>query len=118
MSTEKSIWTCKFCSKDTSEVEYDYLSGYDHLGCALQNDMKSDEMDCCVLCGVQTPYAKSVHIDYRRGYIEGAGQLCQSCYDRGTERRQILIPAEIIYNTPNDSELGAKVRKLYWEVTN
>jgi len=100
MSTEKSIWTCKFCGKDTSEVEYDYL------------------MDCCVLCGVQTPYAKSVHIDYRRGYIEGAGQLCQSCYDRGTERRQILIPAEIIYNTPNDSELGAKVRKLYWEVTN
>jgi len=41
MSTEKSIWTCKFCGKDTSEVEYDYLSGYDHLGCALQNDMKS-----------------------------------------------------------------------------
>lgn len=31
-----SIWTCKYCNKDTSNVEYDYLDGYDHLGCALE----------------------------------------------------------------------------------
>lgn len=113
MSIEISIWTCKYCGKDTSEVEYDYLSGYDHLGCTLQKEMKSEEMDCCVLCGAQTLYVKSVDINYRHGYIEGAGQLCKACYDRGTDRKQILVPANIIYNTPNDMELGAKVRQLY-----
>lgn len=118
MNTEKSIWTCKYCGKDTSEVEYDYLSGYNHLGCALQSEMKSDDIENCVLCGAETPYKRSTHIDYRTGYIEGAGQLCKSCYNRGSERRQILIPADMVYNTPNDAELGAKVRKLYWEVTN
>lgn len=69
--------------------------------------------DKCVLCGVETPYEFETHVDYRYGYIEGAGQLCKACYDRGTERRQILIPADIIYNTPNDMELGAKVRLIY-----
>ena len=69
--------------------------------------------DKCVLCGAETPYDVTTHIDYRHGYIEGAGQLCKECYDRGTERRQIVIPADIIYNTPNDMELGAKVRNIY-----
>ena len=69
--------------------------------------------DKCVLCGVETPYEFETHVDYRYGYIEGAGQLCKPCYDRGTERRQIIIPADIIYNTPNDMELGAKVRLIY-----
>ena len=113
MSKEKSIWTCKYCGKDTSEVEYDYLSGYDHLSCALEQEMKSSEMDLCIMCGAQTPYAKSIPIDYRYGYVEGAGQLCKSCYERGTERKQILIPSDLVYNTPNDQELGAKIRQIY-----
>lgn len=69
--------------------------------------------DICILCGEETPYDFETHIDYRYGYVEGAGQCCKTCYDRGTERRQILIPADIIYNTPNDMELGAKVRQIY-----
>jgi hypothetical protein len=69
--------------------------------------------ETCVLCGTETPYDETTHIDYRYGYIEGAGQLCKECYNRGTERRHIIIPADIIYNTPNDMELGAKVRKIY-----
>ncbi len=69
--------------------------------------------ETCVLCGTETPYDETTQIDYRYGYIEGAGQLCKECYNRGTERRQIIIPADIIYNTPNDMELGAKVRKIY-----
>lgn len=69
--------------------------------------------DICILCGVETPYDFETHIDYRYGYVEGAGQCCKVCYDKGTERRQILIPADIIYNTPNDQELGAKVRQIY-----
>ena len=69
--------------------------------------------ETCVLCGAETPYDITTHIDYRHGYIEGAGQLCHACYDRGTERQQIIIPADIIYNTPNDQELGTKVRNIY-----
>lgn len=73
--------------------------------------------DKCVLCGAETPYDESVHIDYRTGYIEGAGQLCHSCYDRGTKRTHITIPADVIYNTPNDQELGHKVRTIYNQST-
>ena len=104
---------CQYCGKDTSEVDIDYLAGTDHLGCYLEARKAEDEIDHCVLCGVETPYKRSTHIDMRIGYIEGAGQLCKSCYDRGTERRQIVVPADMIYNTPNDMELGAKVRKIY-----
>ena len=115
MAQQLSMWTCQYCGKDTSNIEYDYLHGFNHLGCTLEAESKTkaDEIDCCVLCGVETPYKHSTHIDYRYGYVEGAGQLCKSCYDRGTECRQILIPADIVYNTPNDMELGAKVRQIY-----
>ena len=30
-------WTCQYCGKDTSDIDYDYLDGYDHLSCALEN---------------------------------------------------------------------------------
>ena len=108
---------CKYCGKDTSEVDYDYLNGYDHLSCTLEADNKAhaDDYDHCILCGVETAYKRSTHIDMRHGYIEGAGQLCPNCYSRGTDRNHLAIPEHIIYNTPNDQELGAKVRELYWE---
>lgn len=32
-------WTCKYCGGDTSQIDMDYLSGVDHLGCELQNSM-------------------------------------------------------------------------------
>lgn len=28
-------WICKYCGGDTSNVEYDYLDGYNHLSCTL-----------------------------------------------------------------------------------
>jgi hypothetical protein len=34
------------------------------------------EYDTCVLCGKQSPYTRSTHIDFRIGYVEGAGQGC------------------------------------------
>ena len=37
--------------------------------------------DNCVLCGEQTPYEKTEHIDNRYHYVEGAGQLCKECYN-------------------------------------
>jgi hypothetical protein len=50
----------------------------------------------------------------RLGYIEGAGQLCSNCYSRGTEHGAIAVDYNTILGTPNDQELGSKVRKLYW----
>ena len=35
-----SLWTCKYCGKDTSNVDYDYLHGYNHLACALEAESK------------------------------------------------------------------------------
>ena len=37
--------------------------------------------DKCVSCGTETLYERTDHIDFRLGYIEGAGQLCLDCYD-------------------------------------
>jgi len=71
--------------------------------------------DKCVLCGVETTYDFNTHIDMRHGYIEGAGQLCSKCYSRGTEHGAIAVDYNTILGTPNNQELGAKVRELYWE---
>ena len=38
-----------------------------------------EEYDVCVSCGKVTSHKKTAHIDYRYGYIEGAGQLCFTC---------------------------------------
>jgi len=37
-------WTCRYCGKDTSDIDYDYLDGYDHLSCALENFNKKKVM--------------------------------------------------------------------------
>ncbi len=89
--------------------------------------------DLCIMCGKETAYDFETHIDYRIGYVEGAGQLCYSCYT-GVEtiedqyedqysvsnimkRRTTLITVshEEIFNTPNDADLGELVRRKYWE---
>lgn len=36
----------------------------------------TDPQDKCVICGKESPYKISTHIDRRIGYIEGAGQGC------------------------------------------
>ena len=51
----------------------------------------------------------------RLGYIEGAGQLCSACWNKGTDRSMFIIPEWLIENTPNDQILGSKVRELYFE---
>ena len=38
------------------------------------------EKDKCVNCKRETLYSKETHIDFRLGYVEGAGQLCLDCY--------------------------------------
>jgi hypothetical protein len=38
------IWSCRYCGKDTSNVEYDYLSGTDHLGCVLEHSQFDNDL--------------------------------------------------------------------------
>jgi hypothetical protein len=71
--------------------------------------------DNCILCGVETPYDYETHVDMRIGYIEGAGQLCSACYNKGTDRGHTAVPNSLIYDTPNDQQLGEKVRILYYQ---
>ena len=71
--------------------------------------------DKWILCGEDSSYDFETHVDMRVGYIEGAGQLCIKCWNKGTERRHMTIPVNLVYDTPNDQELGAKVRELYHE---
>jgi hypothetical protein len=71
--------------------------------------------DLCIMCGVETPYDFETHIDMRLGYIEGAGQLCRSCFNGTKDVNDIIVPFHMIENTPNDQELGGKVRSIYWE---
>lgn len=41
--------------------------------------------DCCIFCGIETPYTVETPIEMRKGYVEGAGQLCKNCYSKNTE---------------------------------
>ena len=83
--------------------------------------------ETCIMCGAKTDVLISTHIDHRYGYVEGAGQCCRECFNRPAVREDdyiartmrnrttlITISAEDILNTPNDLELGAKVRQIYW----
>jgi hypothetical protein len=72
-------------------------------------------IELCVVCGAETSYRFNDHVDMRTGYVEGAGQLCTKCWNRGTDRRHMTVPMSMVYDTPNDQELGAKVRHLYYE---
>lgn len=77
----------------------------------------------CISCGNDTPYDVSTHIDLRENYIEGAGQLCVNCAALNKmfpespnmdHLKHIAVSVHTVKSTPNDAELGAKVRELYW----
>jgi len=89
----------------------------DENGLVTSVGKQKDEFDIyetCVMCGEETTTLKTTHVDFRYGYVEGAGQLCRECY-MGENRNLITIEGRTILDTPNDAELGAKVRELYWE---
>ena len=89
--------------------------------------------EICILCGNETHEEITTHVDFRTGYIDGMGQLCISCFNKSNYRGYVTdneierimknrttlvtISAEDILNTPNDMELGAKVRNLYHNIT-
>lgn len=35
---EKKDWTCKYCGKNTYDVDCEYLFGTDHMACAFENE--------------------------------------------------------------------------------
>lgn len=72
--------------------------------------------DRCVMCDKPTIYDMTDHIDVRIGYVEGCGQLCLDCYEHPASSRNIEIPKSLIVNTPNDMELGSKIRKIYFDL--
>jgi hypothetical protein len=94
----------------------------DGLVTKVGNDMGGSyeqTYDKCVRCGKPSPYTSDTNIDYRIGYIEGGGQGCyqpEVCVtSNGNERELITIPKYLIEKYPNNIELGAEIRKYYWE---
>ena len=45
----------------------------------MDNSGSESEIEYCIVCGEETKYKKSDHVDQRINYIEGAGQLCSRC---------------------------------------
>jgi len=81
-------------------------------------EIKNEDIyEDCILCGNKTTTLKTTHVDFRTGYIEGAGQLCRDCYMKGSSegREHISIPKHYVKTYPNDAELGEKVRQFYYE---
>ena len=92
----------------------------DENGLVTSVGKQKDEFDIyetCVMCGEETTTLKTTHVDFRTGYIEGAGQLCRECYMKGNaeSREHISIPKHYIKTYSNDMELGREIRKYYYE---
>lgn len=75
--------------------------------------MEKNPIEYCVICGKKTNYRFNDHIDTRRGYVGGLGQLCSDCNQHTAEKEYITIPLSLIRDTPNDCELGERVRTVY-----
>ena len=45
-------------------------------------DMVPDTIEKCVSCGEDTTYRLNENIFNRYHYVEGAGQLCETCYNK------------------------------------
>ena len=104
-----------------TKVGYDMGGSYEYEATAnpkyTQQEIpfpNNNIFETCIMCGKTTDVLVDTHIDFRYGYVEGAGQLCRSCY-LGEDRNLITIEGRTILDTPNDAELGAKVRQMYWE---
>lgn len=42
---QKIDWTCKYCGKNTYDVDIDYLFGTDHVACAIENERESEPLN-------------------------------------------------------------------------
>tara|TARA_R110000823_G_scaffold315010_1_gene445298 strand:- start:758 stop:913 length:156 start_codon:yes stop_codon:yes gene_type:complete len=39
----------------------------------------------CVICSIETEYDRYDHIEKRKHYVVGVGQLCKKCWDETSE---------------------------------
>lgn len=75
----------------------------------------------CVLCGAETPYDETAHIDTRHGYVEGCGQTCRECWEKAYPKADVpddghlSIPRSMVLDIPNDQLLGEAIRKLFYQ---
>ncbi len=42
--------------------------------------MDNKNIEKCISCGLNTGYSINDHVDSRKGYVEGVGQLCSHCF--------------------------------------
>lgn len=59
---------------------------------ADKENFSMDIREKCYLCKCDTPHYKDDPIEKRFNYIEGAGQLCQECYDHCEALRYYTSP--------------------------
>ena len=45
----------------------------------------------CVICDKQTVVPINEHVDFRKNYIEGGGQLCQECFNMLDNKKYIRL---------------------------
>jgi hypothetical protein len=104
-------------NNNVTKVGHDMGGSYEIKEAVQLELFPNDIYEDCILCGEKTTTLKTTHVDFRTGYIEGAGQLCRDCYMKGSAegRQHISIPKHYINSYPNDMELGAKVRQFYYE---
>ena len=95
-----------------TKVGHDMGGSYEYT-----TNKDGESYDNCVVCGKQTQYKTSTHIDMRIGYVEGVGQTCSDCNTAGSSeaREMIMIPKHWIKAISNNFELGEKVRKYFWD---
>lgn len=49
-------------------------------GSSQPDSVHEEDRERCVLCWRLTDVPKSTPISQRKAYVQGAGQLCESCY--------------------------------------
>ena len=92
-----------------------------------QNTMATE---ACVMCGCNTGISVDTHVESRTYYEYGVGQLCKNCYTKeipsltedynapkkfgaNENVNRLIIDARLIKDTPNNYELGEKIRRLF-----
>ncbi len=83
-SATSSATTCKRCGKEKwlhpTHISYGSAVYHSTIAASDSLNVSNTKYDLCVMCGKETIYEKSCPVAERVGYVEGAGQLCQSCY--------------------------------------
>lgn len=55
------------------------------------NDFTVVPFEQCIVCEKETDVPRNLNIDCRYNYIEGAGQLCNSCYANLDDKKYIKL---------------------------